>query len=148
MKFLIIGGKTAERTAIKNNLNCIDGFEPELQFAGLPMEGLFKMRSGQPDIVLVEIGPGATLAPGALQQEACLLPQGRGLDIGGAIQLQVGAQVKELRVVRLPGGEGGLETEPAGGASSRPPDSTADPFLCEHVRDISCFRSARAASFF
>ena len=54
MKFLIIGGKNAERTALKNNLSGIDGLEPELQFAGLAMEGLFKMRSGQPDIVLVD----------------------------------------------------------------------------------------------
>jgi PAS domain S-box-containing protein len=54
MKFLVIGLKSDERTTIKNALSGISGLDPELQLSGHSVEGLFKIRSFQPDIVLLD----------------------------------------------------------------------------------------------
>ncbi|CAN5708570.1 hypothetical protein BH10CYA1_BH10CYA1_06150 [soil metagenome] len=54
MKFLVIGLKSDDRTAIKNAFNGIAGLEMDLQFSGHSVEGLFKIRSFQPDVVLVD----------------------------------------------------------------------------------------------
>ncbi|HEY9730614.1 MAG TPA: ATP-binding protein [Drouetiella sp.] len=54
MKFLVIGLKSDDRTTVKNALNSIPGLELDLQFSGHSVEGLFKIRSFQPEIVLVD----------------------------------------------------------------------------------------------
>ncbi len=54
MKFLVIGLKSDERTTIKKTLNSVSGLDPDLQLSGHSVEGLFKIRSFQPDIVLLD----------------------------------------------------------------------------------------------
>jgi PAS domain S-box-containing protein len=54
MKFLVIGLKSDERTIVKNALISILGSELELHMAGHAVEGVFKIRSFQPDVVLVD----------------------------------------------------------------------------------------------
>ncbi len=54
MKFLVIGLKSDERTTIKKTLTSIAGLDPDLQLSGHSVEGLFKIRSFQPDIVLLD----------------------------------------------------------------------------------------------
>ncbi len=54
VKFLVIGLKSDDRNAIKNALNSIPGLDLDLQFSGPAVEGLFKIRSFQPDVVLVD----------------------------------------------------------------------------------------------
>jgi PAS domain S-box-containing protein len=54
VKFLVIGLKSDDRTTVKNALNSIPGLELDLQFSVHSVEGLFKIRSFQPEIVLVD----------------------------------------------------------------------------------------------
>ncbi|MBI2811061.1 MAG: PAS domain-containing protein [Candidatus Melainabacteria bacterium] len=71
MKFLVIVLKSDDRTTIKNALNSIPGLDVELQFSGHSVEGLFKIRSFQPDVVLVdEIGLESTMLTQLRQSKA------------------------------------------------------------------------------
>lgn len=54
MKFLVIGLKSEDKALVKNALNSIPGLDLELQFSGHSVEGLFKIRSFQPDVVLID----------------------------------------------------------------------------------------------
>lgn len=71
MKFLVIGLKSDDRATIKSALNSIPGLELDLQFSGHSVEGLFKIRSFQPDVVLVdEIGLESTMLTQLRQSRA------------------------------------------------------------------------------
>ncbi|MBS2000842.1 MAG: ATP-binding protein [Candidatus Obscuribacterales bacterium] len=54
MKFLVIGLKSDERTMVKNALKSIPDLDFDLQLSGHSVEGLFKIRSFQPDFVLID----------------------------------------------------------------------------------------------
>lgn len=54
LKFLVIGLKSDERAVVKNALSGIPALDLDLQFSSQSVEGLFKMRSFQPEIVLVD----------------------------------------------------------------------------------------------